>query len=147
MSSSSCEGSLSVGCRPAASRVRQKVKNSRNAHQAAVSPSDRATGPVGWPRHAVTSRRPRLVPAAGVESALAAGTVALPAMAGATNFGAYGQRGDGRAVAGQVGAGAAADLEHVAGRPGEQLLLVGAQPGLLGSRHLAVVGQGKEPCA
>ena len=31
MSSSSCEGSLSVGCRPVAGRVRQKVKHSSNA--------------------------------------------------------------------------------------------------------------------
>jgi hypothetical protein len=48
------------------------------------------------------------------------------------------QRRDRRAVAGQVRPGPAADLQHIAGRPGEQALPEGAQPGLLGlGRSLA----------
>ena len=56
-----------------------------------------------------------------------------------------GQRLDGRAVEGQVGARPATDLEHSAGRLGEQRLPEGAQAGLLDLGHLAVVGGGEEP--
>ena len=54
------------------------------------------------------------------------------------------QRPDGRAVAGQVGPGPAADLEHVTARPGEQALTEGTQPGLLGLGHLTVVRHGEQ---
>ena len=56
----------------------------------------------------------------------------------------YRQRLDGRAIAGQVGARPAADLDHTAFRSGEQGLPEGTQPGLLGPGYLAVVGQGEE---
>jgi hypothetical protein len=54
------------------------------------------------------------------------------------------QRLDGRTVAGQVQPGPAADLEHVAGGPGEQAFPEGAQPGLLRLGYLTVVGGGEE---
>ena len=48
------------------------------------------------------------------------------------------------AVAGQVESGAAADLDDVAARAGQQALPHGMQPGLLGLGYLAVVRQGEE---
>ena len=51
---------------------------------------------------------------------------------------------DGRTVAGQVGPGPAADLDHMALRPDQQVLPEGTQPGLLGPGYLAVVGHGED---
>ena len=47
-------------------------------------------------------------------------------------------------VQGQVCPGAAADLEDVAARPGEQALAEGAQASLLGRGDLPVVCHGEE---